>query len=103
MKKLYAIILFASASGFANAQTTQNNSVNPNTTNLPLPDHIVIVIEENHAYSSIIGSSSAPYINQLADSGALFTQSYGLTHPSQPNYIMFYSGSDQGINGPNLT
>ena len=68
-----------------------------------MPDHIVIVIEENHAYSSIIGSSSAPYINQLADSGALFTQSYGLTHPSQPNYIMFYSGSDQGINGPNLT
>jgi hypothetical protein len=66
---------------------------------LPLPDHIVIVIEENHAYQKIIGSSAAPYINQLADSGALFTQSYALTHPSQPNYLMLYSGSNQGISG----
>lgn len=82
---------FVTFSSLLNAQT------------LPLPDHIVIVIEENHAYSQIIGDKvHAPYINQLADSGALFTKSYGLTHPSQPNYIMLYSGSDQGINGPNL-
>ena len=68
------------------------------------PDHIVIVIEENHAYSQIVGVSAAPYINGLLSdtSCALLTQSYGLAHPSQPNYLMFFSGSNQGITTDNL-
>ncbi len=64
---------------------------------IPRPDHILIVIEENHAYSQIIGSPSAPYINSLAAAGALMTSSYAITHPSQPNYIAFFSGSTQGV------
>jgi len=64
---------------------------------VPRPDHVVIVMEENHAYSQIIGSSSAPYINQLARQGALFTNSFALTHPSQPNYLALFSGSTQGV------
>jgi hypothetical protein len=64
---------------------------------IPRPDHVVVVIEENHAYSSIIGSSSAPYINALAQSGALFTQSFAITHPSEPNYLALFSGSTQGV------
>lgn len=32
---------------------------------LPTPDHIVVVVFENHAYNQVIGSSSAPYINSL--------------------------------------
>ncbi|TKB32772.1 MAG: acid phosphatase [Nitrospira sp.] len=64
---------------------------------LPRPDHIVLVIEENHSYSQIIGSSDAPYINELAAQGALFTQSFGATYPSQPNYLSLFSGSTQGI------
>ncbi|HJX84908.1 MAG TPA: alkaline phosphatase family protein, partial [Candidatus Angelobacter sp.] len=61
------------------------------------PDHVVIVMEENHSFSSIIGSSSAPFINSLAQQGALFTQSFGVEHPSQPNYLDIFSGSNQGI------
>ncbi|GHF50383.1 acid phosphatase [Kitasatospora xanthocidica] len=65
---------------------------------LPSPDHVVVVVLENHAYKQIIGSGSAPYINgTLAAGGARLTQSYGLTHPSQPNYYMLFSGSAQGI------
>ncbi len=64
---------------------------------LPHPDHIVIVIEENKAYSQIIGNKDAPWINELAKRGALFTQSYGVTHPSQPNYLALFSGSTRGI------
>ena len=64
---------------------------------LPRPDHVVIVIEENRAYSRIIGNAAAPYINGLAARGALFTQSYGVTHPSQPNYLALFSGSTHGI------
>jgi acid phosphatase len=64
---------------------------------LPKPDHIVIVIEENKSFSQIIGNHEAPYINELAKRGALFTQSYGITHPSQPNYLALFSGSTRGI------
>ncbi len=64
---------------------------------LPRPDHIVIVIEENRSFNQIIGNREAPYINKLAKRGALFTQSYGVTHPSQPNYLALFSGSTRGI------
>jgi hypothetical protein len=64
---------------------------------IPRPDHVVVVIEENHSYSEIIGNTQAPYINALAAQGALFTQSYATTHPSQPNYIALFSGSQQGV------
>ena len=71
---------------------------------LPQPDHIVIVIEENHGYNDIIGSSQAPYINSLVDDtlSALFTDSHGVTHPSQPNYLWLFSGDNQGITDDNL-
>jgi acid phosphatase len=64
---------------------------------LPRPDHVVIVVMENKTYSQIIGNEDAPWINSLAKSGALFTDSHGVTHPSQPNYLALFSGSTRGI------
>ncbi len=66
---------------------------------LPKPDHVVIVIEENHAFAQIIDSPAAPYLNALARKGALLTNSYGVTHPSQPNYIALFAGTIEGVNG----
>ncbi|GLV56485.1 acid phosphatase [Dictyobacter sp. S3.2.2.5] len=76
-----------------------NNVLTPqaHAATLPRPAHVVVVMEENHSYSEVIGSSSAPYINSLAGQGALFTHSYAVTHPSQPNYLALFSGSTQGI------
>jgi phosphatidylinositol-3-phosphatase len=68
---------------------------------IPTPDHVVIVIEENKAYSQIIGNSTAPYINGLLSQGASLTNMFAITHPSQPNYIAFYSGSQQGVTNNN--
>ena len=64
---------------------------------VPAPAHVVVVVEENHGYSQIIGSPQAPYINTLASEGALFTSSYAITHPSQPNYLDLFSGANQGV------
>ena len=64
---------------------------------VPQFSHIVIVIGENTSATSVIGSTDAPYINSLANTGANFTQSYGVQHPSQPNYIELFSGGNQGI------
>jgi len=66
---------------------------------LPQYDHVIIVMEENHAYHEIIGSANAPYINQLARDGVLFIDSHGIGHPSQPNYLALFSGSTQGVTG----
>ena len=66
------------------------------------PDHIVIVIEENHSFQNVIGNVDAPYMNQLATQGALLTNMYALTHPSQPNYLQFFSGSNQGVGSNGL-
>jgi hypothetical protein len=52
---------------------------------------------ENHTATEILNSSSATYIRQLASTGVNFTQSFALTHPSQPNYIQLFSGSAQGV------
>jgi hypothetical protein len=66
---------------------------------VPRFDHIVVVVLENHAYSQLVDRSSAPYLNSLADRGAVLTRSYALTHPSQPNYLAMFSGSTQGLTG----
>jgi hypothetical protein len=64
---------------------------------LPRYDHIVIVVEENHAAAQIIGNKSAPFINALAADGALMTQSYAVAHPSQPNYLALFAGDTFGV------
>jgi hypothetical protein len=66
-------------------------------TTLPRPDHVVIVIEENHSFSEIYKSASAPFINSLVPEGALFTQSFAVEHPSEPNYLDLFSGANQGV------
>jgi hypothetical protein len=52
---------------------------------------------ENHSATEISGSPDAPYINGLTRLGALFTRSFGVAHPSEPNYLALFTGSTQGL------
>ena len=70
-----------------------------NPGDIPRYDHVIVVVEENHAYNELIGSVNAPYINELAKEGTLFTESHGIGHPSQPNYLALFSGDTQGVSG----
>ena len=64
----------------------------------PRYDHIVVVIEENETLTQVIGNTTdAPYLNSLAAGGVSFTNFYAITHPSQANYLEFFSGSAQGV------
>jgi acid phosphatase len=60
-------------------------------------DHVTIVIMENRSFDDIIGNQQAPYINKLAKDNMLLTNSYAITHPSEPNYVALYSGSTHGL------
>jgi len=51
---------------------------------------------ENKEYGSVIGDSSAPYINSLANKYGLATNYTAVSHPSLPNYLALWSGSTQG-------
>ncbi len=64
---------------------------------LPGYDHIVVVVEENHAFGKVIGNGRAPYLSALAVDGATMTGSFAVGHPSQPNYLALFSGSTQGL------
>ncbi len=66
---------------------------------IPQYDHVIVVMEENHAFYQVIGSANAPFINHLAKDGVLFTNSHAIGHPSQPNYLALFSGSTQGVTG----
>lgn len=55
-------------------------------------NHVVVVVEENHSFSEVIGNSTVPYLNSLASKYGLATQYYGNTHPSIGNYFMMTTG-----------
>jgi acid phosphatase len=72
----------------------------PNPTPSPvLPNfsHVYVIVMENHEYSSIVGSSSAPYINSLISQYGVATSYYAVSHPSEPNYLALTSGGTQGV------
>jgi hypothetical protein len=57
------------------------------------PRSIVIVIEENKSFEQIVNDpDEATYLHALGVRGAIFTNSHGVAHPSQPNYFALFSG-----------
>jgi phosphatidylinositol-3-phosphatase len=68
-------------------------------TAVPIFTHAFIVVEENHSYGSVIGSSSMPYLNGLASANGLATQYYADAHPSLPNYFELTVGEGTSITG----
>ena len=59
---------------------------------IPQFGHVVLVVEENHSYSTVIGSAAMPYLNSLASQYGLATQYFANTHPSIGNYFMLTTG-----------
>ncbi|HEX9033238.1 MAG TPA: alkaline phosphatase family protein [Streptosporangiaceae bacterium] len=68
---------------------------------IPRYQHIVEIMMENTSYSTIIGNPLAPNLNALADQYGLATSYYGVTHPSEPNYVANIGGSYFGIQDDN--
>jgi acid phosphatase len=87
------------AGGTAKAST----SVTVTPVGIPAFGHVVLLMEENHSYSSVIGSSSMPYLNSLAQQYGLATQYFANTHPSIGNYFELTTGqvitNDDGFSG----
>lgn len=74
-------------------------SSNVSTANrVPASSHVVIVVEENHSYPDVIGSSAMPYLNSLANQYGLATRYFADARPSIPNYFMLTTGHIETLN-----
>jgi hypothetical protein len=68
---------------------------------VPRYNHIIEIMMENQNYDTIIGNPSAPNINGLATTYGLATSYFGVTHPSEPNYVANVGGDFFGIQDDN--
>ena len=60
--------------------------------------HIFVIVLENHSRDSVIGSPYMPRLTALAKAHGVARKYYGVTHPSQPNYVAMIGGDTFGIN-----
>jgi hypothetical protein len=60
--------------------------------------HIIWLWFENREASAIT-AATAPYFTSFGMANVNLTSFYGVTHPSQPNYLDAFSGSNQGVTG----
>lgn len=80
------------------ATSSKDSSVKGSTTviiqaQIPASKHVVMVMEENQSYSSVVGNTTAwPHLNALMSQGALATNYYADAHSSIPNYFMLTTG-----------
>ena len=59
----------------------------------PQSKHVVLVMEENQGYSTVVGNTTDwPSLNDLISHGALATNYYANSHPSIGNYFMLTTG-----------
>lgn len=83
---------------------TPTPSPSPTPTPALLSGPVVLVVEENHGFADVIGSSAMPFLSSLAAQNSLATQYFANTHPSIGNYLMMTSGqiitNDDTFNGP---
>jgi phosphatidylinositol-3-phosphatase len=91
------LAVLALAGGRANAAPAATCGGLATRTPPPRVAHVVWVWMENHSYSAIVGSSSAPYLTGLAARCGLATSYSAVTHPSLTNYVAATSGSTQGV------
>ncbi len=59
---------------------------------VPQSHHVVLVMEENQSYSTVVGATVWPNLNALIAHGALPTNYYADSHPSIGNYFMLTTG-----------
>ncbi len=88
-QRLVAAVLFAVL-----ATMPMNPSPASTASGTAVFQHIVLVLEENTNYDSVIGNTSAPYFNSLANTYGLATNYYADTHPSIGNYFWLTTGQD---------
>jgi phospholipase C len=64
---------------------------------VPQYDHILVIVEENKSYATVLDHGYAPAIADLAAKYGVATQMFAERHPSEPNYVALIGGDTFGI------
>jgi hypothetical protein len=64
-------------------------------------DRAFVIVLENHSQQGVVGDPNAPFLTSLARTYGNAVSYYGVTHPSEPNYVALISGSNWWINDDN--
>jgi hypothetical protein len=96
MKRVAAILAVAAAATLG--VTAAVHASSPNSGNAHLK-HIFVIVLENHSKNSVIGDPNAPFITSLANTYGTAANYYGVTHPSEPNYVAMITGLNQELTG----
>jgi phosphatidylinositol-3-phosphatase len=98
--KQIALVVFALA-GLAWIAVPGVGSASNVNSAIPHYQHVVEIMMENTSYGTIIGNPNAPNINALASQYGLATNYFGVTHPSEPNYMAAIAGDYFGVQDDN--
>jgi phosphatidylinositol-3-phosphatase len=93
---LLAVLVLVSSQALAASATKDQNA-----SGLKNFQHVFVIMMENTGYNALIGNPNAPWINQAVQTYGVASNYYGVTHPSQPNYIAATSGSTNGVANDN--
>lgn len=64
---------------------------------MPKLDHVFVIVLENHSYEDIRNNVNAPFINHIADTGAVASNYVAIGHPSLTNYLEIVGGSNFNV------
>jgi len=86
-----SVIFLLPGCGGGGTQKAQNNA--PSSGTMPQSRHVVMVLEENQSYASVVGNTSVcPNFNGLIQNGALATNYYADIHGSISDYFLLTTG-----------
>src|SRR5204863_9837624 len=108
MARLFALILVSGVTVLVSIRGLDAQAINRADDVQPQPQteaasgiqHIIWVWFENRETTAIT-AATAPYFTSFAAANLNLTNFYGVSHPSQPNYLDAFSGSNQGVTNDN--
>lgn len=92
---LLFILLIGCGEGGSNSNSNTSTSQQGVFASNFTPDHVFLIVLENHAFSQVISSPAMPYLNSLAAQHISATNYFANTHPSIGNYFMLAVGATE--------
>ena len=72
-------------------------AASPRPPSEPPFSHVFVIMMENTGIEALLNNPNAPWINQAVKTYGVAGNYYGVTHPSQPNYIAATAGTRAGV------
>ena len=92
-RRLLLLAALVVTAALAVAVTSSSNA----STNVKNFKHVFVFMMENTGIEALQGNPNAPWINQAIQTYGVAGNYFGVTHPSQPNYIASTAGTTQGV------